>query len=264
MAMVTTESPAAAAPVLRRALSAVRHEQGSVEELYGLELDAATMLWDHESWRAGAAHLVRVLRDMGAPTTLPLVLDGLAVVEIFTGELSRAELLIAEAGSIVEATGSRFVSYAAARLASWRGPAAEADATIDAVIEQALAHGQGMAVKIAQCARATLCNGLALHDQALVAAREADRDPPFWATSLTLHELVEAAARCGEGAVAAEALERLVATTQPSGSDWALGVEARTRALLASGDVAEALYREAIGRLDRSPVRLEGARAHLL
>jgi ATP/maltotriose-dependent transcriptional regulator MalT len=48
------------------------------------------------------------------------------------------------------------------------------------------------------------------------------------------------------------------------GSDWALGVEARSRALVASGDTADALHQEAIDRLDRSPVRSEAARAHLL
>jgi DNA-binding CsgD family transcriptional regulator len=76
--------------------------------------------------------------------------------------------------------------------------------------------------------------------------------------------LAEAAVRAGRPAVAAEALERLSESTQASGTDWALGVEARSRALLSTGSTAEALYLEAIERLDRSPVRPEAARAHLL
>jgi hypothetical protein len=165
-------------------------------------------------------------------------------------------------GAVVEATGSRFAQYGAARLAGWRGREASAEATIDAVIRQAFAQGQGMAVKLALGACATLYNGLAQYERALVAAMEAHRDPPFWASQLTLHELVEAAS--AELAVAASAVERLSATTQPSGTDWALGVEARCRALLSEGDGAEALYLEAVERLERSPVRAEAARAHLL
>jgi DNA-binding CsgD family transcriptional regulator len=53
-------------------------------------------------------------------------------------------------------------------------------------------------------------------------------------------------------------------TTRPCGTDWALGTEARCRALLRAGDGAEDLYREAITRLERSRVRPALARAHLL
>jgi DNA-binding CsgD family transcriptional regulator len=77
-------------------------------------------------------------------------------------------------------------------------------------------------------------------------------------------ELVEAAARAGERRIAELALERLTVSTRPSGSDWALGVEARARALLSDGDTAEPLYREAIERLRRTRVRVQLARTHLL
>jgi DNA-binding CsgD family transcriptional regulator len=63
---------------------------------------------------------------------------------------------------------------------------------------------------------------------------------------------------------AADALERLSETTRASGSDWALGIEARSRALLSDGETAERLYREAIDRLGRTRVRVALARAHLL
>jgi len=79
-----------------------------------------------------------------------------------------------------------------------------------------------------------------------------------------LHELVEAASRCGQPALAADAMDYLCETTNASGTDWAKGIEARCRALLTTGPAAEALYREAITRLDRTPVRPEAARAHLL
>ncbi len=79
-----------------------------------------------------------------------------------------------------------------------------------------------------------------------------------------LPELVEAATRCGEAEIARNALERLAATTQPAGTDFGLGIEARSRALLNEGDATEGLYREAIARLGRTQLRPELARAHLL
>jgi DNA-binding CsgD family transcriptional regulator len=83
---------------------------------------------------------------------------------------------------------------------------------------------------------------------------------PSWATA----ELVEAAVRSGHDDVAADALRRLAERTTPSGTDWARGIEARSRALLGEGDTAERLYRESIDRLGRTHMRADLARAHLL
>ena len=79
-----------------------------------------------------------------------------------------------------------------------------------------------------------------------------------------LPELVEAAMRAGDAGLAGDALERLAETTQPVGTEFALGIEARSRALLTSGDSADRQYREAIERLGRTKLRPELARAHLL
>jgi DNA-binding CsgD family transcriptional regulator len=112
---------------------------------------------------------------------------------------------------------------------------------------------------------AILANGLGRYEQALAAARHASEDTftphiSMWA----LTELVEAAARSGNTEVAAGALERLAETTQAGGTDFGLGLEARCRALLSGGADADHLYREAIGRLSRTRLRPELARAHLL
>src|SRR3954449_1278435 len=77
-------------------------------------------------------------------------------------------------------------------------------------------------------------------------------------------ELIEAAVRCGEHRLAERALERLAVTTRAAGTDWALGVEARSRAMLTDGDAADGLYREAIERLGRTRNQLQLARTHLL
>jgi ATP/maltotriose-dependent transcriptional regulator MalT len=145
------------------------------------------------------------------------------------------------------------------------GKEADASALIAATIEHATARGQGLAVSVAQWAASVLYNGLARYDEALATARQVtahdiDPYPNMWA----LPELVEAAARVGETDVAREALDRLAEMTQPAGTEWALGTEARSRALLSDGEDADLLYREAIERFGRTGLRPELARAHLL
>jgi ATP/maltotriose-dependent transcriptional regulator MalT len=119
-----------------------------------------------------------------------------------------------------------------------------------------------MGLAVIRWAAALFSNGLGRYEAAVAAAREASEhlhDPPR-----ALPELIEAATRCGMPEAAAHALDRLSETTRATGTDWGLGVEARSRALLSDGDVAEELYREAIDRLGRTRVRVELARAHLL
>jgi DNA-binding CsgD family transcriptional regulator len=112
---------------------------------------------------------------------------------------------------------------------------------------------------------AILNNGLGRFPAAMAAVRDAGERPdeigsPTWA----LAELIEAAVRCGEHRLAERALERLAKTTSAAGTDWALGIEARSRALLGDGNDAERLYLETIERLGRTSMRVQLARAHLL
>jgi DNA-binding CsgD family transcriptional regulator len=83
-------------------------------------------------------------------------------------------------------------------------------------------------------------------------------------SQLFFHEHIEAAMRCGHSQAAASTLERLAETVVASGSDWALGLQRRSEALLGERDMVEDLFREAIDRLTRTPIRPELARAHLL
>jgi DNA-binding CsgD family transcriptional regulator len=109
-----------------------------------------------------------------------------------------------------------------------------------------------------------LYNGLGRYEKALAAAEQASEHPQeLWSTFI-LPELIEAAVRTGRTARAAEALDLLVATTRAAGTDWALGTEARSRALLAGKEAAEDLYREAIDRLGHNGQRIELARTYLL
>jgi DNA-binding CsgD family transcriptional regulator len=77
-------------------------------------------------------------------------------------------------------------------------------------------------------------------------------------------DLIESAVRCGKADLAAEGLRRLSEKTRTTGTDWALGVESRSRALLSDGETAETYYRQAIETLERTRVRVELARTHLL
>jgi len=268
LATFTTDGPAAAVPTLRRALSAFRETQLPPNEAVvwlGYQTGAATLLWDYPSFRAVAETWVQVARDLGALRMLPWGLSTLAMANIWAGDLFEAASLIGEAELVSEATGSSFTLFAAALLAGLRGHERDATPVIEATISHARARGQGQGIKVVRSGAATLYNGLGRYDQALIAAREAYRLPPHWgSTHVALHELVEAASRCGQPALAADAMQYLCETTSAAGTDWAKGIEARSRALLSSGPAAEALYREAITQLDRTPVRPEAARAHLL
>jgi ATP/maltotriose-dependent transcriptional regulator MalT len=166
---------------------------------------------------------------------------------------------------VAAATGSRFAPFTALRLRALQGREAEASALIAAAIEQAAAGGQGMAATQAHWAAAVLYNGLARYQEAVAAARQATSNTfEPWISMWALPELVEAAARVGDTELARDALERLAETTQPCGTEFALGIEARSRALLSAGATADELYREAIDRLRHTRLRPELARAQLL
>jgi DNA-binding CsgD family transcriptional regulator len=149
-------------------------------------------------------------------------------------------------------------------LASFRGRQAEAAPLIQATIEEATAGGQGAAVTWAHWVAAVLCNGLGHYDQAVAAARQASEHRHPHVSMWVLPELIEAATRTGSRHMTGDALGLLAETTRTSGTDLALGIEARARALLSEGPAAEGYYRDAIGRLSRTRRRPDLARAHLL
>jgi len=266
LARLITDGGLAAAPALRQAAGAFASGDISPEEdlRWGwLAQAAAIVLWDEDGWHAIAAQQTQLARQVGALEQLPIDLASEAATVIRTGDFPAAIALIAEAEVVAEATGIRYPPFAALWLACLSGQESSAAPLIDSTIAEGTAGGQGHAVSFAQCLAAILYNGLGRYADALAAAQQASEDP-LYVSMWALPELIEAAVRSGNPQAVGDALERLAETAQVGGSDYGLGIEARSRALLSDGEAADGLYREAIDRLSRTRLRPELARAQLL
>jgi DNA-binding CsgD family transcriptional regulator len=262
-----TDGYAAGVAPLRRALAAVSEDDGHSEDdirWLWLSCRIAPDLWEDETWHELATRQLRLARDAGALTVLPLAATYRAGVHVHAGEFAAAAVLIEEADAITKATGNAPLMYSSLVLAAWRGQEAQALELIEASREDAARRGEGRAVTLAEYATAVLYNGLGGYQAALAAAQRACEYDALGLFAWSLIELVEAAARSREPELAGDALDRLSERTRLSGTDWALGIEARSRALLSNGRTAEDLYLEAIERLGRCRIKVHLARAHLI
>jgi DNA-binding CsgD family transcriptional regulator len=268
LALLITEGRAAAALALKRASNAFAASETPAENSFrwtGLPPIPSYVLWDDESWYAINARQLGLAREAGALARLPMGLITGAVIDAWSGEFAKAAEATAEADAIVEATGTRLAPYAAMLLVALQGREADGLTLLESAINDAAAVGQGFAVQWGHFVKAILFNGLGRYGEALVAAQRATHDTPeLFISSWALAELIEAASRSGAPGHAASALERLTEDTTVAGTDWGLGIAARSRALLTDGDAAASLYREAIERLGRTRLAPELARAHLL
>jgi ATP/maltotriose-dependent transcriptional regulator MalT len=225
----------------------------------------SNVLWDEDSWYAINARQVQEAREAGALARLPIDLTAWAILVAWRGDFGAAAAAIDEAEAVTRATGSRLAPYATLLLAALRGREGEASTVIESVIRDAGAGGQGIGVQWAEWVSSILFNGLGRYDRALAPAqRAAEEMPQLFISAWARSELIEAAVRSGRTERAAAALEPLVEVTATAGTDWGLGIAARSRALLSEGESAEGLYQEAIERLGRTRLRPELARAHLL
>ena len=271
-ALRLTQGYAAAAPLLTRALELslaldVTNDDADLWRwLAGGRAGAivALELWDAESWHALAAVQAQFARDTGALVHLQYALNFLAMSHLFAGDLTTAAQLIDEDRLIAEVTGNRPVGYAAMALVAWQGQEAQASKLIEATSRAATARGLGRMVSFADYASSVLYNGLGRHDIARDAAWRAFERDELGYGPYVVPELAEAASRTGDVALVRAALQWLSERTRAAPTEWALGIEARVRALLSEGDAAEAHYRESIDRLGRTRVRMQLARAHLL
>jgi DNA-binding CsgD family transcriptional regulator len=230
----------------------------------------ALHLWDDEQWDRFSARYLDLARRAGALSELPLALSTRCMMLLHAGDLTAVTTLTAEQRAATEATGSQFAPYAAMFLAALQGRQEDVSALVSATAGDAAGTGEGIAISCAEWTKALLHNGLGNYPEAMKAAQESLHHQEYpdmhypgianWAAA----ELVEAAARSGNTEVAVGCYRWLAEMTSASGTDWALGIEARSAALVTEGDAAEGRYQEAIAHLGRTRVRTELARVHLL
>ena len=266
LATMVTDGYTAGVPPLRRALGAFGQVDGltarDVRWLW-LACRLAQDLWDDELWHDLASRGVGVARDTGALTLLPGMANFLAAFYVHSGAVDEAGGLIDEVTAITEATGIPPLNFAGLMLAAWRGDQEWMRAVTDKVVPGARARGEGYTLGVWWWLTALMHNGHGRYSEALADAQRACEHEDVIAYGSALVELIDAGAHLGRHDEAAAALERLSERTQASGTDWALGIEAGSRALLSEGDDAESLYREAVERLARCRGVVHLARARL-
>ena len=265
LVMLTIEGREAATTVLQRAAAELRSIPAQDVRRWGWAAPAASSAtWDDEGFLAISARNLQIVRDAGAFGELPQHLLSFGIARLWIGDFAGVEGVMAETESIVAATG-RYSGFLLPVVRALQGNDAEAEALVAGILQHAALPGREGEATPAHWSASILNNGLARYGEAMTAAREAAGNTSNpWFGVWALAELVEAAARSGEAETARDALERLAVTTQPAGTDFALGIEARCRALLAEGARAEDLYRDAIERLERRGLRPDQARSHLL
>jgi DNA-binding CsgD family transcriptional regulator len=254
-------------PALREALAVFGVGMSTEDELRWLYLAGITAIrvWDDDRWDALSARHLQLARSTGALSEVPLALTSRAYTLLFAGDLAAVASMTDETLAIEEATGSHLAPYGALGLSAFRGDESVARAVIERALADVTRRGEGVGLTFAEWARAVLCNGLGRYHEAMAAARRAvdyrnDPGQLVWVWP----ELVEAAVRSARPDVAAGPHCLLAEMTGAAGTDWALGMRARTTALLSDGPATEDLHVESITRLARTRMRVQLARAHLL
>jgi len=253
---------APAAPLLRRALDALTADEDL--GLLWLAGPVAHEVWQDEIWHRLTEQAVGFARATGALSLLPTALVFRAGALLFEGRFADASDLLDEVGALGRATGLAVHPSASLALAAHRGRELPALELIEATVKDADARDEGRLLGLAGYAKAALFNGLGRYPAALEAARQAVEHEDLAVFNWTLGELIEAAVRSGEPAVASQARERLAGRTAAAETDWARGVQAVADALAGPPEQAEEHYREAVERLSATRIRLPLARARLL
>ena len=260
-----SDSYSAAVPILREAQRAIVSGMSQTEQLrwmWGATV-STLLLWDDEAWERLADRHLELIRETGALGELPVALGHRGQMHVFAGQLTSAASLYDALQEASELTGSPLAPYHGVAVVAMRGREADARRLIDDARAEVIGRGEGAGLEFMDWAESVLYNGLGRYDEALAAAQrvldQADLVPVNWA----MPELIEAAVRLGRPELASAAVEHLTERSTASGTNWALGVAARSRALV-GGDDAENDFIEAIERLGKTRVAVDLARGHLL
>jgi DNA-binding CsgD family transcriptional regulator len=267
-ALLVDAGYAAGAARVQRALAAFRAAPISRdEELQWLFLASqlAHDVYDEQAWDALSSRILELVRETGVLAPLPMAAAERYTRALYAGDLTDAAVYVAEQARLLEAVGGEGSPVGRAQLAAFRGRERDVAQLDEPTTRHAVSRGYGNALEALHWAKAVLYNGVGRYDEALTAAQPRAAHPPALSVySRILSELVEAAARCGRPEAAADAIRRLAEMARACGTDWILGVEARSRALVADPADADELHRQATERLGRTEIRSELARAHLL
>lgn len=228
-----------------------------------IQESAAHELWADSKLKHIATATVRRARDAGALAALPPALAYRAGVHVYMGEFKSATRLLDEIDAITSALGNAPRKYHALNMAAWRGVTDEALSLIAEAAEEGAAKGEGRLVGLTNLLRAIVFNGAGRYDEALAAAKECCEYEDLGFFGWCLYELIEAATHAGDTEAAASALPHFERRAGITGTDWGLGVVAAARAMVAADTTSDALFADAVERLDRAHVALHGARVRL-
>ena len=263
LALLITDSYKSGTAALQQAMTAFRSDEVPAQELlrWGwVAGSSAGVMWDYDSWDALSSRQERLARELGALTILPFTLSIRAGMYLYAGKCAEASFLVDQAQDVTAASENLRFRNGSLLVAVFRGDEPETRKLIDAITKDSAERGEGAALSVASWATALLCNVLGQYEDAFSAATDALNDPnDFVYSGWASVELIEAASRAGKAEKAKPQLEQLIERTDASGTDWALATQARSRALLANTEEAEALYLEAIERLAPTRLRFEVA-----
>ncbi len=261
-----SESYGAAVPILRQAQRTIEGEVSQTEQLrwmWGATV-STLHLWDDEGWKRLSDLHLYLVHETGALGDLAVALSHRGQMHVFAGELTLAGSLQEALQEATELTGSPLAPYDTVGLVGMRGREAEARQFFERARAEVIGRGEGAGLSFIDWAESVLYNGLGRYAEALAAARRVVAHTELVSENWAMPELIEAAVRVGALELAAETDLRLTDRSRASGTEWALGIAARSHALLVDDGHADELYVEAIERLAATGVAVDLARAHLL
>lgn len=267
-ALLCARGQEAALPTVRRAINAFLEQpsQAIAPQWMWFCSRAAQDVWDIEALRTLAERQVQLARASGVLAVLPMALNLLIAARGLDGNLDAADEICDEIDGILSITGHPLPLYGRLSVAAYRGHVEEVERGAKRLRADAQARGEGYALTVVNFAEAVAYNGAARHHEALTAARaEMPYSHELGHAMRTLIEVVEAATRTGDHAVADEAVGRLADVTRPVGdTDWALAFLSLAEAQVRAGSESEERFVDAIERFDRIRVPMLKARSQLL
>ncbi len=260
----------AAAPLLRQAIGMLAAEPGPGERVPVWLLAAtfaATAIWEDRFALAWVARCEDLARRTGAMRPLTLCLIGASIANGSRGQLALAEQQLAEGRELGQALGwnaGQMLSFSGVRNIAFAGHRPALGRAVAAGRATSATRGSGDMIRVALAAQVILHLGYGEYADAYQSAAAMRRDDTISMSAEALPAIVEAGLRSGHATEAAAAVAELERCATASGTGWALGLLARSKALMAAPDEAGQLYQESIDILGRTTATADLARAHLL